>query len=132
MGVLGATDVHFSSPSASCHYVIPKPPEVPLAGIESREYEQGWSWLPPGLTCRTLVDGREVVVREPTWRSTAWPLVTLAVSVGVTAAAIGWTVHARWLRELAVGGRVIAGLAAIAQPLVLITLLAALVLPDTV
>ncbi|PSK95924.1 hypothetical protein CLV63_11387 [Murinocardiopsis flavida] len=131
---VGATGVLIKDgPGASCA-AADMPPEVPLDDIEMRRFDSGWSWAPPGLTCRTEIDGRIAVVREPAWAEVAGPLLVLFGGITVTAAAFGAAVRAagaRWSRRpLPILAGVLIG--ALAQPVALLTAAAAYLLPGAV
>lgn len=116
---------------ASCDYVD-MPSFVPLAGIETREFDQSWSWWPPGLVCRTDVGGRTVTVREPTWRAMGGPLLVLVACVAVAAVTLSLVLRItgpeRWRQR-----RALTGLATVvAQPVTVATAAVALLLPPLI
>ncbi|MBX7265797.1 hypothetical protein KIF24_06995 [Micromonospora sp. Llam7] len=108
----------------SCHYVD-MPDQVPLDGIESRRFDQSWTWFPPGLTCRTEVADRTVTVREPTWKNMAGPLSALLACILVTAVATALAApigKSAWWRHHRI---LVAALMTAVQPLTAATALAA-------
>ncbi|MFC3998678.1 hypothetical protein ACFOVU_22325 [Nocardiopsis sediminis] len=115
----------------SCMHVD-LPPEVPREGLETRRFEGGWSWAPPGLTCRTEIDGRSTVVHEPEWSTMAGPLAALLAGIAATTGAVAAGQRAMAPDRPRRFRAVVTALSTVLQPITLVVCATAVILPGAV